>query len=163
MYIELICQSCKKQFRVPFGTEEFSLKECPLCGIPITHTDEARLYEVTERLSMNVDKLNSVTIDGIYTQDGKCKNTAQMSSTVFYADIDHLSEVFNSATPEVKEQMASLLDTLYLLIYHDSMDGAVDSLDTTRKKLRTIFFEKVDESSKRGLQLLFSTEENNNA
>lgn len=29
MYIELICQSCKKHFRVPFGMKELSLKECP--------------------------------------------------------------------------------------------------------------------------------------
>lgn len=162
MYIELICQSCKKHFRVPFGIKELSLKECPLCGAPISHTDDARLYEITERLSMNADKLSSVAIDGIYTKEDKCKCTAQMSNAVFHADIAHLTEVFNCASPDVQEKMTSLMDTLFLLIYHDSKDGAVDSLDATRKKLRTIFLEKVDKNNKAEMKLLYNMEENNN-
>lgn len=159
MHIELSCNACNKTFCIPFGTKEFELKKCPCCGSVISYSDNERLYTITEKIHLNADKLCGVTIAGIYTENSEKELSAKDTGNVFYTDISDLTALYQHGTPETKEQITSMVDTLYLLVHHDAKNGEVKKLDETRKRLRTLFTEKIEANHAQMKKVLFETQE----
>ena len=68
--------------------------------------------------------------------------------------MEHLNEVYRSASPEVQSKLAALIDKFYLLVNSDAQDGNIDKLDLTLDSLHTLFLEKVNENHKEMAQIL---------
>lgn len=162
MHIDLKCKNCAKIFSIPFGVKEFALEKCPLCGTTISHTDTERIYTITENIYGTAGRLTSVEICGISACHDPKEERVKSATTVFHADIENISELFQKATPEIKEQITSMLDTLYLLMNRNVRDGNAEALKETRTKLRTLFYDKVSANHAEMRKELFGEQEETN-
>ena len=162
MHIDLKCKNCAKIFSIPFGVKEFALEKCPLCGTTISHTDVERIYTITENIYGTAERLTSVEICGISTSHDPKEEKVKSATTVFHADIENISELFQNATPEIKEQITSMLDTLYLLMNRNVRDGNAEALEETRTKLRALFYDKVSANHAEMRKELFGEQEETN-
>lgn len=164
MHIVLKCKHCAKTFSIPFGVKEFALEKCPLCGTTISHSDTERIYTITENIHGTAGRLTSIEICGIFADHDPKEERVKSATNVFLADMENISELFQNATPEMKEQITSMLDTLYLLMNRNVRDGNVEALEETRTKLRALFYDKVSANHAEMRKNLFGTqEETNNA
>ena len=145
MYIELVCFSCNNHFRIDFDDKEFSTCKCPICNAHISHTDKERIYSITEKLYTNIDKLNSVSIKTINMQKDNDEKYSKhkLNDYVFSNDIESLKELFNSSSFEVQEKIKTLVDTLYLLIYHDAKNEKIENLDIIEEKTKKYLLKKL--------------------
>lgn len=162
MHIDLKCKNCAKTFSIPFGVREFALEKCPLCGTPISHSDTERIYTITENIYGTAGRLTSVEICDISACHDPKEERVKSATTVFHADIENISELFQKATPEIKEQITSMLDTLYLLMNRNVRDGNAEALKETRTKLRTLFYDKVSANHAEMRKELFGEQEETN-
>lgn len=154
MYIELKCRSCGRAFRVDFTNDKYDVDKCPKCGSHLSFSDVTRIRAITEPFYTNVSRTDSVSACGIHTEENCAVGTAIIAADLFSSDMEHLNEVYRSASPEVQNKLAALIDKFYLLINSDAQDGNIDKLDLTLDSLRTLFLEKVNEHHKEMAQIL---------
>lgn len=164
MHIDLKCKNCAKMFSIPFGVKEFALEKCPLCGATISHSDTERIYTITENIHGAVGRLTSIEICGISAEHDPKEEKVKLATNVFQADMENIFELFQNATPEIKEQITSMLDTLYLLMNRNVRDENIEALEGTRTKLRALFYDKISADHAEMRKNLFGEqEETNNA
>lgn len=144
MYVTLTCNMCHNHFQVAFDEKEFNIKKCPVCNSPISHADNERVYSITEQIYVKNNRLESIAIDSMYFGRFADMQSTEAYDNIFYHDLRKLEEIFKQATPEMQSQLSSIVDTLYLLIYHDAKDGALNKIDETYQKIRTLFLGKVN-------------------
>lgn len=154
MYIELKCHSCGKAFRVDFTNNEYDADKCPKCGRHLNFSDVTRIRAITESFYTNVGRMGSVSVCGIHAEENCADGTAIVAADLFSSDMEHLNEVYQSSSPEVKSKLAALIDKLYLLVNSDAQGGNVDKLDLTLDSLRALFLERVNENHKKMAQML---------
>lgn len=154
MYIELKCRSCGKAFRVDFTSNEYDVDKCPECGSYLSFSDVTRIRAITEPFYTNVSRTDSVSVCGIHTEENCAAGTAIIAADLFSSDMEHLNEVYRSASPEVQSKLAALMDKFYLLVNSDARDGNIDKLDLTLGSLRAFFLDKVNENHKETVQML---------
>lgn len=156
MYAVLICHHCKKSIRVPFGkTTEFSLVKCPSCGVKIARTDNERLYAYTENL---LNRLTDVSLKSICTDPIENSTTISETDGSFYDNIENLEQLFEGSDWEIKTELASVLDTLWLMVRSDVRDADLVALKDTRKKIHDLFLNRVDPKNRETEKILFPKE-----
>lgn len=144
MYVTLTCRVCHKHFKVAFGEKEFNIQKCPFCGNTILYSDNERVYSITEKIYTNANRFESISIDSIHLGKSTDTQSAKSSGNIFCNDLKELEKVFDQADPEMRDSLTSIVDTLYLLIYHDAKNGALDKINETKQQIRTLFLEKID-------------------
>lgn len=154
MYIEIKCRSCGKSFCVDFSSNEYDVDRCPKCGVHLSSSDVSRIRAITEPLYINVNKLNSVKVCGVHMEEGCAAGTAEMANDLFLSDMEHLNEIYHSASPEVQNRLASLIDQFYLLVNNDARTANAAKLDASLENLHKLFMNKVDAKYKETAQIL---------
>lgn len=154
MYIELKCRSCGQAFRVDFTSNEYDVDKCPKCGSYLSYSDVTRIRAITEPFYTNVSRIDSVSVCGIHTEENCAAGTAIIAEDLFSSDMEHLNEVYRSASPEVQNKLAALIDKFYLLVNSDAQDGNIDKLNLTLDNLRALFLEKVNKNHKEMAQII---------
>ncbi len=159
MYIELKCRSCGRAFRVDFTNNEYDVDKCPKCGSHFSFNDVARISAITEPFYTNISRTDSVNVCGIHTEENCAVGTAIIATDLFSSDMEHLNEVYRSASPEVQSRLAALIDKFYLLVNSDAQGGYIDKLNLTLDSLRALFLDKVNENHKEVEQMLSLAQE----
>lgn len=154
MYIELMCRTCKKTFRVDFSNQEYDVHECPHCACSLNYSDVTRVRAITEPFYTNVGRLDSIGVCGIHIEENRAVGTAIIADNLFSLDMTYLDEIYRSASPEVQSKLAALIDVFYLLVNRDSQDGNVECLDVVLETLDNLFKDKVNEKHKKTAQML---------
>ena len=80
---------------------------------------------------------------GIHTEENCAEGTAIIAADLFSSDMEHLNEVYQSSSPEVKRKLPGLIDKFYLLVNSEAQSGNIDKLDLTLDSLRALFLEKL--------------------
>lgn len=153
MYIELKCTSCGKSFRVDFTKNEFDINSCPKCGYQISFSDVSRIRAMTEPFYTNISKTSDVTVCGIHSEG------AATAANLFFADLEHLDNIYRTSSPEVQIQLADLIDKIYLLVNHDTRPENSDKLALTLDRLQALFWDNVNKRNAKMEQLLSATQE----
>lgn len=148
MYIEIKCRSCGKSFRVDFTSSEYNVDRCPKCGERFSFSDVSRIRAITEPFYTNVNKLNSVNVCGIHMEENCAVGTARMADDLFSSDMEHLNEIYRSASPEVQNRLASLIDQFYLLVNSDARTANIAKLDASLENLHKLFMNNIDAKHK---------------
>ena len=154
MHIEMKCRSCSKSFRVDFTSNEYDVDRCPKCGDYLSCSDVARIRAITEPFYINVNKLDSVNVCGIYMEENCAAGTARIADDLFSSDMEHLSEIYQSVSPEVQSRLASLIDQFYLLVNSDARAANIARLDTSLENLHKLFMNNVDAKHKETAKIL---------
>lgn len=87
-------------------------------------------------------------------EEGCAAGTAKMANDLFLSDMEHLNEIYHSASPEVQNRLASLIDQFYLLVNRDTRTANIAKLDASLENLRKLFMNKVDAKNKEIAQIL---------
>lgn len=153
MYIELKCTSCGKSFRVYFAKDEFDIDRCPKCGHQVSFSDVARIRAMTEPFYTNVSKVSNVSVCGIHSEE------SVTAANLFFADLEHLDNIYRASSPKVQIQLADLIDKIYLLVNHDSRPENSDKLALTLDRLQALFWDNVNKRNAKMEQLLSATQE----
>ena len=162
MYVELTCHSCKEHFAVPFAKDEVKLEKCPQCGAPISFTDEQKVRLITETVFRHAEPLDDITINCIYPRERFAEKISTSIASLFKQDVTHLVEAYNGAELEIQKKMESIMDTVFLLIYHDVTGGNLNRLGETEAKIRKIFLEALDANREAAERLLLGNEVDRN-
>lgn len=154
MYIEIKCRSCGKSFRVDFTSSEYNVDRCPKCGERFSFSDVSRIRAITEPFYTNVNKLNSVNVCGIHMEENCAVGAARMADDLFSSDMEYLNEIYRSASPEVQNRLASLIDQFYLLVNSDARTANIAKLDASLEKLHKLFMNNIDAKHKETARIL---------
>lgn len=159
MYIEIVCRSCGKSLRVDFTNNEYNVDRCPKCGDYLSFSDVSRIRAMTEPFYTNVNKLNSVNVCGIHMEENYAAETARRADDLFLSDMEHLNEIYRSASPDVQNRLASFIDQFYLLVNSDARTANIAKLDASLENLHKLFINNVDAKYKETARILGSEQE----
>lgn len=148
MRIELKCRSCNCTFQIPFQAYGLMLEKCPHCQCKIERTDNDKLYNMTEKADYFLQQLDSVKLLRIIDDGYAADDSHNITRSVFQMDIDEMKKAYETAPPKVKEKLDMIIDKLYLLTYHDTVDGNLDNLNHLYSLLDQEFCRKVESRNK---------------
>ena len=154
MYIKLQCNECKSTFSVSLESD-INLDKCPCCGVRISSADDSRLLAITVPFVDNVPRLQGVSILEVSPDTQATGEKRQRANDVFANALDSLENVYNESSPEVQNLLASMLDTMYLLVNADARKGAIEQLSATHHCIRGVWADKVGAKHDEDGKLLF--------
>ena len=108
---------------------------------------------MTEPFYTNVSKVSNVSVCGIHSEE------SVTAANLFFADLEHLDNIYRASSPEVQIQLADLIDKIYLLVNHDSRPENSDKLALTLDRLQALFWDNVNKRNAKMEQLLSATQE----
>ena len=154
MYIKLQCNECKSSFSISLE-RDINLEKCPCCGVCISSADDSRLLAITVPFVDNVPRLQGVSILEVSPDTQATGEKRQRANVVFANAMDSLENVYNESSPEVQNLLASMLDTMYLLINADAKKGSIEQLSETHHCIREVWADKVGAKHDEDGKLLF--------
>ena len=154
MYIKLQCNECKSSFSISLE-RDINLEKCPCCGVCISSADDSRLLAITVPFVDNVPRLQGVSILEVSPETQATGEKRQLANHVFDNAMDSLENVYNESSPEVQNLLASMLDTMYLLINADAKKGSIEQLSETHHCIREVWADKVGAKHDEDGKLLF--------
>ena len=69
--------------------------------------------------------------------------------------MESLENVYNESSPEVQNLLASMLDTMYLLVNTDAKKGSIEQLSETHHCIREVWADKVGAKHDEDGKILF--------
>ena len=154
MYIKLQCNECKSTFSISLE-RDINLEKCPCCGVRISSADDSRLLAITVPFVDNVPRLQGVSILEVSSVIQTTGEKRQRANDVFANALDSLENVYNASSPEIQNLLASMLDTMYLLVNTDAKNGSLDQLLATHHCIREVWADKVGAKHDEDGKLLF--------
>ena len=154
MYIKLQCNECKNTFLISLD-REINLEKCPCCGVQISSADDSRLLAITEPFVFNVPRLQGVSILEVNPGTQTTGEKRQRTNDVFANALSDLENVYNESSPEIQNLLASMLDTMYLLVNTDAKKGSIEHLSATHHCIREVWADKVGAKHDKDGKLLF--------
>ena len=154
MYIKLQCNECKSTFSISLE-RDFNLEKCPCCGVRISSADDSRLLAITVPFVDNVPRLQGVSILEVSSVIQTTGEKRQRANDVFANALDSLENVYNASSPEIQNLLATMLDTMYLLVNTDAKNGSLDQLLATHHCIREVWADKVGAKHDEDGKLLF--------
>ena len=154
MYIKLQCNECKSTFSISLE-RDINLEKCPCCGVRISSADDSRLLAITVPFVDNVPRLQGVSIFEVSPDTQATGEKRQRANDVFANAMDSLENVYNESSPEVQNLLASMLDTMFLLVNADARKGAIEQLSATHHCIRGVWADKVGAKHDEDGKLLF--------
>ena len=154
MYIKLQCNECKSSFSISLE-RDINLEKCPCCGVCISSADDSRLLAITVPFVDNVPRLQGVSILEVSPDTHATGEKRQRANDVFANALDSLENVYNESSPEVQNLLASMLDTMYLLVNADARKGSIEQLSATHHCIRGVWADKVGAKHDEDGKLLF--------
>ncbi len=154
------CKKCRKTFPVLLENGELP-ERCPnhACQEYILNADNELAKDIQTNICNAMERMYSVTLIGMDTAREEICERHQRAENLFETDVNRLLDVFRESSIEVQEIMASVMDEVYLMLYHDANDSRLERLQATQTFIRDAFFKHVENKNAEMNKLLLSDEE----
>lgn len=155
MYIKLQCNRCKNTYSIPLD-KEINIEKCPCCGVRVSSADDSRMLAITEPFVNNVPRLQGVSILEISSDTQNIGVNKQKTNDMFSNAMDCIESIYNESSYEIQRLLASVIDTMYLIINGDVKKGSIEQLSETCASVRKVWSDKVDVKYEKVEKILFS-------